>query len=261
MDQKCAKKVTDIITSLPQRNPYTKLKTELINRLSPSRELRARQLLATEEIGDRKPSQFLRHLRSLAPDMPDHYLRSIWLGRLPPNVRTHLAGRPEIDLDTTAHCANCILEATSPSAISSICQTNGTPGLEQRFEDLCRRVDQLATTTRDTEQRNRPFRRRSWSRNRRPTRRSLSRDDTATTTCWYHRRFGTAARKCTRPCDFKSKGKQRQQMSAETRLHYKHRPPLHHGQNQQTQIPDRRRIRHLRIPSQTCPTTQVTRQL
>jgi hypothetical protein len=77
MDKKCAKEVTDIIISPPQRNPYTKLKTELINRLSPSRELRARQLLATEEIGDRKPSQFLRHLRSLAPDMPDHYLPSI----------------------------------------------------------------------------------------------------------------------------------------------------------------------------------------
>jgi hypothetical protein len=67
----------------------------------------------------------------------DHYLRSIWLGRLPPNVWTHLAGRPEIDLDTAVHCADRILEATSPSAISSICQTNGTPELEQRFDDLC----------------------------------------------------------------------------------------------------------------------------
>jgi len=26
-----------------------------------------------EEMGDRKPSQFLRHLKSLAPDMPDDF--------------------------------------------------------------------------------------------------------------------------------------------------------------------------------------------
>jgi hypothetical protein len=81
MDQKCAREVSDIITSPPQHEPYNRLKTELMNRLSPSRELRALQLLASEEIGDRKPSHFLRHLRNLAPDMPDHYLRSIWLGR------------------------------------------------------------------------------------------------------------------------------------------------------------------------------------
>jgi hypothetical protein len=156
-----------------------------IKRLSPSRELRARQLLVTEVIGDRKPSQFLWHLRSLAPDMPDHYLRSIWLGRLQLKVRTHLADRPEIDLDTAAHCADCILKATSPSASSSICRTNGTPGLEQRFDDLCSRVDKLTTTTRDPERRNRLLRRCSWSKNRRPARRSLSRDGPASTICWY----------------------------------------------------------------------------
>jgi hypothetical protein len=31
-----------------------------------------------EEMGDRKPSQFLRHLKSLAPEVPDDFLRSIW---------------------------------------------------------------------------------------------------------------------------------------------------------------------------------------
>jgi hypothetical protein len=29
-------------------------------------------------MGDCKPSQFLRHLRSLAPDVPDDFLHSIW---------------------------------------------------------------------------------------------------------------------------------------------------------------------------------------
>jgi hypothetical protein len=157
--------------------------------------------------------------------MPDHYLRSIWLGRLPPNVRTHLAGRPEIDLDTAAHCADCILEVTSPSAISSICQSNVTTGLEQRFDDLCSRVDQLTATTRDPEHRNRLLWRRSWSRNCRPARRSLSRDGPASTTCWYHRRFGTAAKKCAQPCRTRAAD-----ISGDTHQHYNHRAPLHHIQ-------------------------------
>jgi hypothetical protein len=66
--------VEDIITSPPHHDPYTALKTELLNRLSPTREQRLRQIITHEEMGDRKPSQFLRHLRSLAPDLPEYFL-------------------------------------------------------------------------------------------------------------------------------------------------------------------------------------------
>jgi hypothetical protein len=31
-----------------------------------------------EEMGDRKPSQSLRHLRSLILDVPDYFLRTVW---------------------------------------------------------------------------------------------------------------------------------------------------------------------------------------
>jgi len=54
-----------------------------------------RQLLTHEEIGDRKPSQFLRRLRSLAPNVPDDFLRSIWFSRMPPHIQTILAGHAE----------------------------------------------------------------------------------------------------------------------------------------------------------------------
>jgi hypothetical protein len=63
----------------------------------PLREQRIHQLLALEEMGERKPSQLLRHLNSLDPDVPDDFLRSIWSRRLAPNVRVVLAGQPEGD--------------------------------------------------------------------------------------------------------------------------------------------------------------------
>lgn len=61
----------DIVTQPPltqhtHKDKYLTLKTELIRRLSSSEEQRLRQLINEEELGDRRPSQFLRHLRSLA---------------------------------------------------------------------------------------------------------------------------------------------------------------------------------------------------
>jgi hypothetical protein len=67
--------VEDIINSPPQQDPYTTLKTELVKGVCPSRDhQRTHQLFTLEKMGDRKPSQFLRHLKSLAQDIPDKYL-------------------------------------------------------------------------------------------------------------------------------------------------------------------------------------------
>jgi hypothetical protein len=118
LDHKYAAEVEDIITSPPHQDPYTALKTELLNRLSPTKGQRARQIITHEKMGDRKPSQFLRLLRSLAPDVSEYVLRSIWCSRLPRHVQTALAGQPEIGLDAAALCADFIMDSiTSGSPI------------------------------------------------------------------------------------------------------------------------------------------------
>jgi hypothetical protein len=45
LDQRYIAEVEDTITSPPQQDPYTKLKTELLKRLSLSREQRAHRIL------------------------------------------------------------------------------------------------------------------------------------------------------------------------------------------------------------------------
>jgi hypothetical protein len=65
LEHRYASDVEDIIISPPEQKPYTALKADLVRRLSSSKEQRIRPLLTAEEMGDRKPSQFLRHLRSL----------------------------------------------------------------------------------------------------------------------------------------------------------------------------------------------------
>ena len=59
-----------IITSSTEHDPYDQLKAELVRRLSTSREQRVRQLVSHEEMGDRKPSKFLRHLKGLGIRRP-----------------------------------------------------------------------------------------------------------------------------------------------------------------------------------------------
>jgi hypothetical protein len=111
--------VEDIITSLLKRDPYATLRTELVRRLSALKEDRIRKLL-TFEMGDHKPFQFLIHLKSLAPVMPDDLLCSIWCSRLHSYIRAILAGQPKGNFVTAAHCADCIIEATPQVTLASV---------------------------------------------------------------------------------------------------------------------------------------------
>jgi hypothetical protein len=191
-----AAEVEDVITSLPQQDPYTKLKSELLKRLSPSKEQRAQQLLTFEEMGDRKPSQFLRHLRGLALDVPDYLLHTIWTDRLPTKVQTTLACHPEIELDAAALCADRIMETVLPPVLASTGQPTDTTELLRRIEELSRRVETLSTERNRPRSRDRspssrdrdysPRDRPSNPRIRRPYNRSPSRHDAPTTFCWYH---------------------------------------------------------------------------
>jgi hypothetical protein len=109
LDYKHAAEVEDLIISPPANKAYTTLKTKLVHRLSASCDQRVHQLPMHEEMGDRKPTQFLRHLKSLAPDVPDDFLWSIWSSRLPPHIQIILAGQTVGNLDTTSQLADRIV--------------------------------------------------------------------------------------------------------------------------------------------------------
>jgi hypothetical protein len=145
LDEQYVTEVEDIINSPPQQHHNTTLKTELVKRLCPSRDQRTLQFFTLEEMGDRKTSQFLRHLRSLAPDIPDNYQRILWTSRLPTNIPTILAGMPEVGLDAAPLCANRIIEAVSPSTVWSISQGPDNTELLQCIRDLPPQLANLIT--------------------------------------------------------------------------------------------------------------------
>jgi hypothetical protein len=92
----------DFFFAPPEQEHVDRLKSELVRRLSTSREQRVGQLFLHEEMGDPKPSQFLRHLNGMALDVPDDFLRTIWASRLPPHVQAILDGQTEGSLDSTS---------------------------------------------------------------------------------------------------------------------------------------------------------------
>jgi hypothetical protein len=218
LDHRYATEVEDIIIYPPERDPYTMLKAELVGWLTASKDQRVHQLLTQEEMGDRKLSQFLRHLRGLAPDMTEDFLRTIWASRQPPNIQAHLACQENCSLDTAARCANRISEVTPQPALASIAPTPDTTTIQQEMSKLSHKVaalsakkDRPCKSFRDLSPNPRNFYHNSSDprpgpRNRRQSSRSSSRDDRVPTLCWYHCRFRDRAQKCTPHCDYHQQG-------------------------------------------------------
>lgn len=203
LDQQFSREVKDIIINPPTSNKYQKLKEELIKRLSASRENQVKQLLMHEELGDRKPSQFLRHLQSLAGvAVPEEFLKTIWTSRLPHSTQTVLAAQPTGSLDVLADLADRIRDIAVPT--HQVASTSfGGPGssldaiakeiaeLRHQMQALSTKVDRKSRSSSSNHNRNRSRSRSRGSYERFPI-------------CWYHKRFGKNSTKCTKPCDYKS---------------------------------------------------------
>lgn len=118
LDPKLSCEVEDIIMKPPAKGKYKRLKDELIKRLSLSQEQRLRHMLGEIELGSRKPSQFLRHLQSIAgTEIGDEkLLRQLWLRRLPIQAQTVLAALDHLSLTEVAEMADKIVELSQPYA-------------------------------------------------------------------------------------------------------------------------------------------------
>lgn len=193
LNEDMAAEVQDILASPPSADRYMAIKNALITRLSQSETKRLEKLLRTEELGDRTPSQLLRRLRTLAGNaISEDILRNIWLSRLPSDTQkilTVCAG----DLDALSQTADRILEmypSTSVAVVTS--QPKGDSALTELQAQVAELTAQVASLR--AERTNRRSR-----RHRSPGKRSRS--PSSSRICWYHRRFGSEARKCSPPCE------------------------------------------------------------
>ncbi|XP_029679082.1 uncharacterized protein LOC115245109 [Formica exsecta] len=188
MEPKQAREVKDIITHPPTHQKYETIKRALIQRLSVSHEQRIRTLAGTT--------------------VPDDLLRTLWLGRLPTQMQAILATRTQDKLEDVAEQADRIHEVGSRSMIlaTTTPQKATPPAWEAQIEALRQQVATLTTGMTDLAQSMTKDKNRNRSRGRQRERsRSRARDRTPRQDgiCFYHRRFGSKAEKCTKPCIYK----------------------------------------------------------
>ncbi|CAA9997551.1 unnamed protein product [Nesidiocoris tenuis] len=206
LDPDIADMVSDYLINPSQTVPYTELRTRLVAEFSESDGSRIKKLLTELELGDKKPSQLLREMRSLAnAQVTDQFLKTMFLQHMPVNIRSILA--PSSDaLDKQAEMADKIMEYSPQHSVHSVARqpfanTSGNPS-QDRMARLEEQLAELTASINDLK-----FRSRSHSRGKSPlrSRSSMSpgsRTTSSTRMCWYHFKFSDKAKKCIPPCTF-----------------------------------------------------------
>ena len=228
-----ASEIRNIILNPPKENPFATLKTELQNSYGLSSRQRIGKLLSNEELGDRKPSAFLRQMLTLVdgPAKPDEtFLKTLFLQRLPANVQTILAlAVDELSLEKLALQADRIMEVEarngpsiahiSEPAPNSVNACNFVPmkskpemptsTSQNEISQLTDLIKQLRTSVSSLAARHDKLEqsvRRGGGGRERDRSKSLQRshskprDNSKFDTCWYHYKFGAKATKCDTPC-------------------------------------------------------------
>lgn len=194
-------------TAQADPTPYTTIKKALVDRNSLSESARVETLLGGIEIGDRKPSEFFRALKTVAGSsdtMSEKLIINLWMRRLPTMIQVSLKSIPNPELSTLLSTADNIYEvlrqerSTNISAISSNVTSSSNEfsflveknrKLEHEISEIKQMISKLSFNNSENHSKSRP-RSRSQSRNR----------NSKFDECWYHYKFGDKAKKCISPC-------------------------------------------------------------
>lgn len=231
LERQDIEQIADLLYNPPAPDKYYEtLKTRLISVYEDSDDRQLQKLLSEVELGDLKPTQLLRRMKSLAREkVPDSTLQLMWTNHLPPHVRSVLAVSESFSnktaLDELALLADKMLENTSSTHVSAVEPSTSRNNSTHQY--LVEEIKKLSLEVAELKNNNWNHRR-NYHQNYNNTYRSPYRNRSRSVTsphriirsplnnaadappspppppyCYYHRRFGTNARKCTSPCDFK----------------------------------------------------------
>ncbi|KAL1129609.1 hypothetical protein AAG570_012554 [Ranatra chinensis] len=181
LDYEVIQRAADTV-QFPGDQPYVTITLALIEAHSMSESDRAYQLLGQQTHGDRKPSEFLVHLRRLGGNaLPPYLLRTLWMRAVPTTVRTILALSPNTDLQTLV---------TQALQVCPVVETV-LPGSPPQWPIRGNRGPEVATAGAQNFRLPNPNRARIRDR--------AVDEKPASGTCFYHRQFGNKARRCQPP--------------------------------------------------------------
>ncbi|XP_075733123.1 uncharacterized protein LOC142775549 [Rhipicephalus microplus] len=202
--------IRDILVGPPGDTPYTTVNQALLHRLVPPKLRRIQQLLCNEELGDRRPTHFLRHLQHQLGDQLDgskiSILRELFLQRLPPTMRMALVPAQDKPLSELAEMADDMMDV-APAVINTAhtSPNSEADSLQETVKDLAPEVTHLRLqllSIRNLDDQPCPHRPSLPSA---APQRPLHQPEhyfSPQNTCYYHRRFHTAARRFVPPCSW-----------------------------------------------------------
>lgn len=196
--------IADVIKD-PQQQNYDAIKAAIIKRCAVPDEEKLRRLLHHIEMGDKKPSQLLRELKSLAgPSVSPEVIKVLWMQRLPTATQAILHISSE-NIETLADMADKITQVQTPTAINHVGSTNpdinAVTAKNHDLDEIYKKLTALTIKVDNLQ------RRRARSKSNENFRRS-SRSPTPRGYCWYHDKFGGKAKKCITPCYYNNKNQE-----------------------------------------------------
>ena len=183
LDQDTATRVLDLLLAPPATDKYTALKARLLETFTLTDSQRAARLLAMPGLGDERPAQLMDKMLALLGDHPPCFLfRELFLQQLPTDIRAHLIHAGITDVRALARDADALWLSSNVQHVA--CKAghreaaNSTPVPTRRVSASIPRTSTLP----------------------------LVPAEPAADVCFYHQRFGAAARQCRPPCSFSVQG-------------------------------------------------------
>jgi len=157
--------VEGFLANPPANDLYNAIKQELLAVYGITDKQKKRLLINLVGLGDRKPTEHLRYMKSLhRADNNDALFMALFMQQLPSPVRTILAGRDFDDINDLAKAADDIMveQATVQAAVSH------QPTIVNRAKPQVTTTDLPSTPG----------------------------------LCWYHRKYADKATRCRQPCSW-----------------------------------------------------------
>lgn len=208
ISEKYVEQVEDVIMDPPDTGKYEALKAALVKRLTDSDSSRVRKLLESEEIGDRKPSQFFRDLKNLATSsISDDFVLVLWKSRLPLETQRVLAVSSVTETSALLEMADSVHEIPRNSGrIAAVSQNSDLDALRSEIQELRKQISAVSFDRAQQGSRGRSKSRQNSggnpNRGRSATPARCKKGDPEWL-CYYHYRHGENAERCRQPCGWK----------------------------------------------------------
>ena len=194
LDQETLKKLSAFLAKPRGPDPYTEIREVLCTAYEPQLEQKLDALLATKELGDDRPAEFLLELRRLCADATvDDILKRIFVRSLPTRLADAISGNLDGSLDALARAADkaWALAANNGATVAAVSATTA-PVPPDSIGVPVGTGHPIAAVTAGAPARGRGSRQRG-NRQVRP-------ESRAVVLCPFHVKWGDAARRCLPTC-------------------------------------------------------------